>query len=144
MQLKFEVYGLPQGKGAARHSQKGFTYTPTKTRHYMSEVKNAALQAGATPLTCPCSIFIRAFFPIPQSYNKKLQASIREGKVYYSKKPDTDNIGKIKDALNLIAFADDSQVWNEHIIKLYSDRPRLEITIFYFETSLAGALGYAP
>lgn len=47
-----------------------------------------------------------------------------------TKKPDTDNIAKnIKDALNKIAFPDDSQIVTEIIEKWYADTPRAEIYI---------------
>ena len=42
-----------------------------------------------------------------------------------AKKPDTDNISKIKDALNGVLYKDDAQVTDDHVIKFYSDRPRL-------------------
>ena len=141
--LKFVIAGIPQGKGAARHSSKGFTYTPTKTRNYMALVAMCASAAGAQPKDCPCEIFINAYFPIPASHSKKLQQEIREGKVLYTKKPDTDNLGKIKDALNTIAFSDDSNVWKEHITKYYSDNPRMEVEIVYYD-SPPYALGFSP
>ena len=42
-------------------------------------------------------------------------------------------IAKVKDALNGIAWKDDSQVVTEHIYKFYSDRPRLEVEIYKWE-----------
>ncbi len=140
--VNFTVPGLPQGKGAARHTMLGHTYTPTKTRNYMAMVRDFALKAGATPRDCPCTMRIIACFPIPMSYSKKLQLAIRSGEVYYDKKPDTDNLSKIKDALIGVAFADDSLVWREEVTKFYSDTPRLEIIISYHETHEPGVLGY--
>lgn len=131
--LAFFVYGLPQGKGAARHTGK-FTYTPSKTRQYMSEVKDAAVAAGAQPHSLPCTMRIVAHFPIPKSYSRKEQEAIRAGGEPYVKKPDTDNLSKIKDGLNGIAFYDDSQVFHEEIHKAWTDRPRLEIEITYYDT----------
>jgi Holliday junction resolvase RusA-like endonuclease len=141
-ELLIVVPGVPMGKGAARHTRSGFTYTPEKTRNYMAMLTDYAVQAGARPLDCPCSIRIRAFFPIPDSHSKKLKDSIRAGQVYYTKKPDTDNLSKIKDALNGIAFRDDCLVWREEIIKYYSDNPRLEIKIYYESEPIHGVLGF--
>jgi Holliday junction resolvase RusA-like endonuclease len=54
-----------------------------------------------------------------------------EGKIRPAKKPDADNIMKaIADALNGIAYKDDSQIVNVTITKWYSDTPRVEVAIF--------------
>ncbi len=126
------VPGIPQGKGAARHSRVGFTYTPTKTRSYMAEIKEFAIRVGAVPLENPCCMFIEAYFPVPSSYSKKKAAAALSGKLSYTKKPDTDNLSKIKDGLNGVAFKDDAQVFMEMIHKAYSSTPMLKITITYF------------
>ena len=47
-----------------------------------------------------------------------------------TKKPDTDNIAKaILDALNGVAYYDDAQVVELHVVKKYSDEPRAEVMI---------------
>jgi Holliday junction resolvase RusA-like endonuclease len=47
-----------------------------------------------------------------------------------TKKPDADNILKaVLDALNGLAYNDDSQIVSARIEKLYSDNPRVEIVI---------------
>lgn len=140
--LKFEVPGLPIGKGAARHNNRGFTYTPTRTRQYMDYVRKRAQEAGATCHDCPCAMVIFAHFPIPTSYPKKLQERIRAKSVAYTKKPDTDNLSKIKDALIGVAFKDDALVFRETVSKFYTDRPRLEVIIFYYEPSDVNMLGF--
>ena len=46
------------------------------------------------------------------------------------KAPDWDNIGKIvTDALNGLAYEDDKQIVDAHVIKLYSDQPRVEVEL---------------
>lgn len=51
-------------------------------------------------------------------------------KIRPTKKPDFDNIGKvICDALNKIAYRDDSQIVDAQVRKFYSDRPRVVVTI---------------
>ena len=106
-------------------------YTDGQTRSYEGEVKMFAQQAGAKVQDCPVRMEVRAYFPIPKSYPKWcIQACIME--VFrYVKKPDTDNLSKIKDALNNVAWKDDSQVYDERIIKHYSRTPRMEVTIWY-------------
>lgn len=48
-----------------------------------------------------------------------------------TKKPDWDNIGKIIcDALNGIAYADDSQIVLGQMVKKYSDNPRTDVRLW--------------
>lgn len=126
------IPGIPQGKGAARHTSRGFTYTPSKTRKYMSEISLAALAAGCKLSEDPCSMIITAYFPIPDSYPKRKSSACHDGLYLYVKKPDTDNISKIKDALKGIAFNDDAQVFKETVIKLYDAVPRLHIELNFY------------
>lgn len=47
-------------------------------------------------------------------------------------KPDWDNIGKgISDALNGIAWKDDSQVYWSNVKKVYGAEPRVEVSVTY-------------
>jgi Holliday junction resolvase RusA-like endonuclease len=49
-------------------------------------------------------------------------------------KPDWDNVGKIiSDALNEVAYKDDSQIYQCTVAKMYSDRPRVFVQITTFE-----------
>ena len=53
-----------------------------------------------------------------------------EGLMNPIKRPDADNIAKIVlDALNGIAYKDDSQIVDLSVPKRYSDKPRVEIFI---------------
>lgn len=68
------------------------------------------MQAGVEPLSGPLHMDITAVAAIPKSWPKaRRAAALRSG--WDQRKPDADNIGKlIADALNGIAYADDSQV----------------------------------
>ncbi|WP_334299865.1 RusA family crossover junction endodeoxyribonuclease [Anaerobutyricum hallii] len=47
-----------------------------------------------------------------------------------TKKPDLDNVIKsILDALNKVAYHDDTQIVSLSMEKFYSDSPRVEVTI---------------
>jgi Holliday junction resolvase RusA-like endonuclease len=51
-----------------------------------------------------------------------------EGDVMHTKKPDCDNLAKsILDALNGIAYDDDSQICSLTVHKFYGDTPRVEV-----------------
>ena len=62
-------------------------------------------------------------------HGKKKHQQAVLNQIFPTKKPDTDNIAKVKDALNGIAFKDDSQVVKETIIKRYAEVPKLIIYI---------------
>lgn len=50
------------------------------------------------------------------------------GELLPAKKPDIDNIAKaVLDALNSVAYRDDTQIVELQIRKQYSEKPRLEI-----------------
>jgi Holliday junction resolvase RusA-like endonuclease len=67
---------------------------------------------------------------MPASASKKKQQSMLHGGIRPTKKPDCDNIAKaVLDALNGIAYYDDSQVVTVTVEKLYSDTPRVEVEI---------------
>ena len=72
---------------------------------------------------------ITAYYPIPQSASKKRQQLMRDHKIRPTTKPDVDNCLKCLDAINRVAFYDDSQIVDAQVRKFYSDEPRLVITI---------------
>ncbi len=132
--LTFTIPGVPKGKGRPRISVRGGfarAYTPAATRSYEAEMSWYANQAGASISESPCTMHIEAIFPIPASFSKKKKEEALSGALRYTKKPDCDNISKMKDALNQIAFRDDSQVYQETVLKRYGAEPCLIITIIY-------------
>ena len=77
------------------------------------------------------ALFVRvtAFMAMPQAMAKSKAkcAAALNGTTRPLTKPDVDNFAKVIDALNGIAWRDDSQVVHLVVTKQYSDRPRLEI-----------------
>lgn len=132
MRLQFKVPGEPVGKGRPRFVRAtGRTYTPEKTERYENLVKLAFIKEypDVIPLEGPLAVTMIANFSIPKSWSKKKQALAIAGARRPTKKPDTDNIAKIKDALNGIAWRDDAQVVEEQILKYYAEVPSLTIII---------------
>ena len=135
--IEFTVIGTPVGKGRPKFSTvNGFAvaYTPKKTESYENLVKLSVQQQqrGLKPFDkdVPLQADIIAYFPIPKSTSKKKREAMLNGEIYHTKKPDADNITKsILDALNGIAYYDDSQVVYVRCKKSYSDEPRAEIII---------------
>lgn len=117
--IEFTIPGEPKGKGRPRHERNGHTYTPRDTKEYEEEVRirfRKAIRddeklAKQFPLTGPVKVTIWAYFKIPKSITKKRLKQIRDGEDFPTKKPDIDNIEKIiEDALNGLAYKDDSQI----------------------------------
>ncbi len=134
----FTVPGKPQGKARARtfynsKSGKMSSVTPEKTVLYENLVKTCFRQKygqGRFPDDAYVVANILAFFEPPKSISKKKREDMLTGKIWPAKKPDIDNIAKVVlDALNGIAYRDDTQVVGLAIAKAYGEEPRLEITL---------------
>ena len=139
--LGFTVPGVPGAKGRARaFALKGTgkirMFTPAKTERYESLIRDAfALQVKAEviPYTGPVEMHVKAYYAIPKSKPKWWKAMAQSETLAVTKKPDMDNIVKVvKDALNNIAYRDDSQVFRDIGEKFYSERPRVEVQIWFF------------
>jgi Holliday junction resolvase RusA-like endonuclease len=135
--MRFTVYGKPQGKARARtvrNNGKVHSFTPKKTVEYEEKIKWAYIQAYS-PLTCfnaltPLSIQIAAFYEAPLSYTKNKKKRCYDGEISPTTKPDADNIAKcVCDALNGIAYKDDSAIVMLQVRKAYGEPARVEIEI---------------
>ena len=119
--VTFTILGKPCGKGRPRFSTAGGyarSYTPAKTIEYENLVRMEWEKSGSKKLEGVISAVIYAYFPIPKSVSKKKRAALNG--TAHTKKPDCDNIAKIiLDALNGIAYDDDSQVASLRVKKLY-------------------------
>ena len=126
----FIIPGTPVPWARARTNGKRF-FTDPKVRAYKDAIALHAKAAGCKPRKGPCTLIITAFLPIPASWSKKKQ----EAALNHSSKPDWDNLGKIvSDALNEIAYEDDSQVYWASVKKVYAKNPRLEVTVGYADS----------
>lgn len=137
MIFDFTIPGKPCGKGRPRFYN-GRAVTPKDTVNYETLVKLAFSQANpsAEPIAAKAEVIakIKAYYPIPVSASKKLQARMRAGLMKPTTKPDTDNIAKIVlDALNGIAYHDDAQIVELQVTKLYSDEPRVMVWLAVIE-----------
>lgn len=131
MIIKFTIPGKPLAKQRPRFTRAGRTYTPEATVMYENLIKTCFAQAypDHIPVTCPVKMEIRAYYPIAESWPKKKKAAALFG-VLKPAKPDWDNVGKIvSDALNQIAYVDDAQAWDCHVVKVYDTAPRIDVTI---------------
>lgn len=133
--LEFTIPGEPVGKGRPRfNGETGRTYTPAKTVNYENLVKLCFRQAypNHEPFAkkVPLGVEIFAHFKIPKSASKRKAEDMFDQIIRPTKKPDCDNIAKaVLDALNGLAYYDDSQVVQVYVYKRYSYTPHVEVVI---------------
>ena len=151
MSYKFTVKGQPVGKGRPRVTRGGMhTYTPEKTVNYEKLVR--FYYKGKNYGDKPIKIIIKAFYKTPKTTKLRKGEIIEKLKeadlpidglkgelwkracefdaIKCTVKPDAGNVSKsIKDALNGVAYDDDSQIVDDHIKKFRSVDPRAEIEI---------------
>lgn len=121
----FFVPGKVQGKARPRFSSRsGTVYTPSKTKSYERQIKEAyEIQEGLCR-EGRVVVVIEAVFPIPKSWTRAKKAAAAAGKLAPGK-PDIDNILKVVlDGLNDVAYEDDKQVVLTHCKKVYADTTR--------------------
>lgn len=132
MTITFTVLGEPVGKARQRVTRFA-TYTPKATVMYENLVKTEYRRQchdyrfddkQALRMT------VRAEYQIPASASKIKRAAMVRGEIRPVKKPDWDNVGKIvSDALNKLAYRDDTQIVECTVQKYYSERPRVTVMI---------------
>lgn len=136
--VTFHVPGKPQGKARARtfrnkHTGRSMSMTPEQTVLYENFIKERFLQVGAgfyLERGKPVTMRIAAWFLPPKSVSKRRRADMLEGRELPLKKPDMDNIVKVvADALNGVAYHDDTQIAFVTARKAYSASEGLDITI---------------
>jgi Holliday junction resolvase RusA-like endonuclease len=130
---KITIYGKPQGKGRPRFARQGKyvrTYTPEKTRKYEEKIKDAYLLTKAKKIDKnPIKMKITAYFKPAESLSKRKKENLILNR-WCDKKPDLDNIAKaVCDALNKIAYEDDSQITFMMLSKEYSEEDKIEVEI---------------
>ena len=92
------------------------------TKNYEKRVVNCYLAQDGTLYETPVRVNITAYKGIPKSYTKKRTKAILDGIEQAVSKPDVDNICKIiLDALNGVAYKDDTQVIRLSISKKYTE-----------------------
>lgn len=125
------VPGEPKAKGRPRFWH-GHAYTPATTRHYEDQIRTAycAKYGSTDPYTGPVAVSVAAYFKIPKNWSRQKTADAEHDYILPTKKPDIDNVCKVIDAINGIAWVDDSQIVMLSGQKYYSTDPRLVITVW--------------
>lgn len=136
--VTFHVPGKPQGKARAKtvrnkHTGNTMSYTPETDLLYENYIKNRFLNKCNGMFLergKPVALQIVARFLPPKSTSKKRTALMLDGKELPLKKPDIDNIVKVvADALNGVAYHDDTQIVMVVAKKVYSSLEGLDVTV---------------
>ena len=134
--MEFEVIGAPVGKRRPKFSTvHGYAQAikPKEDVIYENLVKLSFQQAKPSDYNLfdkAVKMTIFAYCAIPKSFSKKKQNEAIECRISPLTKPDADNIAKIIcDALNDIAYKDDTQIVELTIIKKYASEPKVKITL---------------
>ena len=133
--IKLTIEGEPIGKGRPRVTSKGHfahAYTPSKTKNYEKLIQNSYLSNYTydNMLIGPIKANLVAYFSIPNSVSKRKQKVLLNNLEKHTKKPDIDNVVKsVFDALNNLAFEDDSNIVEVSAKKMYSNNPRVELEL---------------
>lgn len=126
----FTIIGKPQGKARPRFTKAGHTYTPTSTALYENSVKSAFFKAKGVIMEGEIRAVITAYYPIPKATSGKVKQDMLDEKIKPTKKPDCDNVAKIiLDALNKIAYNDDSQVVELVVNKRYGEVAKVVVEL---------------
>jgi len=103
------------------------TYNAKEYSQYKEIIRLAYVAKNkGYPTEKPIAMNIDFFFAIPKSWSKKKKETAK----WHTSRPDTDNLVKsIKDALNGVAYKDDSQVCNLFARKQYASFDGVKIEI---------------
>ena len=131
--LTFSLPGDPVPQPRARVSTRGGfarAYTPAEhpIHAYRQAIAAAAREAGATPTdAAPITLIVDLVFGRPKSHYRKSGLKPDAPRL---PRPDCSNVLKgIEDALNGVAWVDDTQVGRVVVEKSYGDEPRTVVRI---------------
>lgn len=132
--IEFVFPGKPVPKARPRVTRTGHAYTPKKTFDYEKYVRMWAeiymKENCIEPIEEAVRLTVNAFLPIPKSWSISKKKNAEEGVLKPIGRPDLDNLVKsIQDALNGVAYKDDSQIVESICKKSYSDAPKVEVTV---------------
>jgi len=128
MSVTFTIPGKPFAKQRPRATRQGRVYTPKETVSFERTVGQIALEHFREPLAGPVKVSIWATFEPAKSWSKKKTAEHINRP--HTQRPDLDNCAKaILDGLNRIAWADDGQVAEINVRKVWGPSARTVVTV---------------
>lgn len=124
------IPGEPVAKGRPRVMRSGVTFTPPKTLNYETLIKELFIISRQALMTGELRAEIDAYFTINKTVSQKKKEQMINQQIRPTKRPDLDNVAKaVLDALNGLAYNDDSQIVSLTINKYWAEVPRVTIKI---------------
>lgn len=131
--LTLPLVPVPKGRPRFNKTQYGVVpYTPPKTKRFEQDVALLYIQSDSPKFerNVPIEVSIEFGMVIPASTTKKKKAQMLQGLIHHTVKPDLDNLTKaVLDALNNLAWHDDSQIVRLNVRKIYGGNPYIHIII---------------
>lgn len=118
------IQGEPVPKARPRMMKTGHVYTPRATETAELVIRARWREAhGSEPTTAPVKVCIIFTYRAPKSWPKWKRLQAEGNRLPKITKPDADNLVKtVLDALNGLAYKDDSQVYSVIARKCYTSR----------------------
>lgn len=134
--LSFIFYFTPQATPRPRYSKFTKSFYVKNVLNYNEIFKDFIENVSDVDfvITTPCEFECKTYFPIPKAMNRVESVVAEMGLIHNIRKPDWDNLGKTySDMIQKHLIADDSLIYKGTVEKLYSFKPRIEITIRFAE-----------
>jgi Holliday junction resolvase RusA-like endonuclease len=125
------IPGEPIAKGRPRFTRLGRTYTNPKTKLGETKLRSAweIKATNRSPHTGPITLTLISTFEPSKSWPQWKRDQALAGEWPHLIRPDFDNLAKIIDGLNGLAWVDDSQIISAQIRKQYGPEAKTEILI---------------
>ena len=126
VRYKVTIPVKPTPKGRARVGKNGGTpWTPKQTIVAENWVRLKVNEAvGAPRVEGPVAVRAEFIVPVPRSWSRAKRTDALQGRLHPVGRPDLDNYCKLVcDALNGIAWLDDSAVVTMDLVKRYGSEP---------------------
>ena len=135
--IHFKIEGKPVPQGRPRAARMGAgvrIYDPPKSKAYKqmvaAKVRSYMKINGIEMMEEPLIVHLNFYFKPPKSYTKKKLKLIEEGKLYYTKLGDVDNLAKgLLDGCNKLLFKDDAQIVSLTSSKHYGKEDYVDVKV---------------
>ena len=135
--IHFKIEGKPVPQGRPRAARMGAgvrMYDPPKSKAYKqmvaAKVRSYMKINGIEMMEEPLIVHLNFYFKPPKSYTKKKLKLIEEGKLYYTKLGDVDNLAKgLLDGCNKLLFKDDAQIVSLTSSKHYGKEDYVDVKV---------------
>lgn len=142
MVYRVHIPAKPVGKQRPRATRAGRVFTPKQTVNAEAWVRLCCTeQVGAPCLQGALQVRVEVVLPIAPSWPARRRQEAARGALWPVGKPDADNVLKlVLDALNGIAWADDSQLVSVSVLKRYGPAPGMVVEWEAAPTEVAAPL----